>query len=193
MRLRAAGRSINQIAAQLGVAKSTAYQWVRHLPLNPDEAGRGRRPRRAGPAAAGRGHLLVRGSQVQAMAAARYGAVRQHRSRSAGAVPEFPRGLRRGPGGADLPGEHSRVRRRRGCRPLVGAAAAPASGSVPSDRAQAAQPDDGAAEHRGHLSWLSGDHRAAQPCALLADRRYDRRAVSDRGRASSPRGATRRS
>ncbi|ADL44314.1 helix-turn-helix domain-containing protein [Micromonospora aurantiaca (nom. illeg.)] len=38
LRLRAAGRSVNQIAAQLGVAKSTAYQWVRHLPLDPDDA-----------------------------------------------------------------------------------------------------------------------------------------------------------
>ncbi|MEU1964960.1 helix-turn-helix domain-containing protein [Micromonospora sediminicola] len=37
VRLRAAGRSVNQIAEQLGVAKSTAYQWVRHLPLDPDE------------------------------------------------------------------------------------------------------------------------------------------------------------
>jgi transcriptional regulator with XRE-family HTH domain len=37
-RLRAEGRSVDEIAAQLGVAKSTAYQWVRHLPLNPDEA-----------------------------------------------------------------------------------------------------------------------------------------------------------
>jgi transcriptional regulator with XRE-family HTH domain len=37
-RLRAEGWSVDEIAAQLGVAKSTAYQWVRHLPLNPDEA-----------------------------------------------------------------------------------------------------------------------------------------------------------
>ncbi|MGK5675876.1 helix-turn-helix domain-containing protein [Micromonospora sp. URMC 106] len=36
--LRAEGRSVNEIARQLGVAKSTAYQWVRHLPLDPDEA-----------------------------------------------------------------------------------------------------------------------------------------------------------
>ncbi len=37
LRLRAAGRSVNRIAAQLGVAKSTAHQWVRHLPLDPDD------------------------------------------------------------------------------------------------------------------------------------------------------------
>ncbi|SCL37361.1 helix-turn-helix domain-containing protein [Micromonospora aurantiaca (nom. illeg.)] len=43
LRLRAAGRSVNQIAAQLGVAKSTAYQWVRHLPLDPDDAAAERR------------------------------------------------------------------------------------------------------------------------------------------------------
>ncbi|MEU5946961.1 helix-turn-helix domain-containing protein [Micromonospora sp. NPDC047465] len=36
--LRAEGRSVNDIARQLGVAKSTAYQWVRHLPLDADEA-----------------------------------------------------------------------------------------------------------------------------------------------------------
>lgn len=43
VRLRADGRSLNQIAMQLGVAKSTAYQWVKHLPLNPDEAAAERR------------------------------------------------------------------------------------------------------------------------------------------------------
>lgn len=36
--LRAEGRSVNDIARQLGVAKSTAYQWVRHLPLDADSA-----------------------------------------------------------------------------------------------------------------------------------------------------------
>ncbi|MGS2614148.1 helix-turn-helix domain-containing protein [Micromonospora sp. LZ34] len=35
--LRGLGRSVNDIASQLGVAKSTAYQWVKHLPLDPDE------------------------------------------------------------------------------------------------------------------------------------------------------------
>jgi transposase-like protein len=35
--LRAGGRSVNDIARQLGVAKSTAYRWVGHLPLDPDE------------------------------------------------------------------------------------------------------------------------------------------------------------
>ncbi|MGX7669794.1 helix-turn-helix domain-containing protein [Plantactinospora sp. DSM 117369] len=34
--LRAAGRSVPEIADELGVAKSTAYRWVRHLPLDPD-------------------------------------------------------------------------------------------------------------------------------------------------------------
>ncbi|MEQ4301054.1 helix-turn-helix domain-containing protein [Plantactinospora sp. B6F1] len=34
--LRAAGRSVPEIAAELGVAKSTAYRWVRHLPLDRD-------------------------------------------------------------------------------------------------------------------------------------------------------------
>ncbi|MFI1191963.1 helix-turn-helix domain-containing protein [Micromonospora sp. NPDC020750] len=36
--LRAAGRSVNDIGRCLGVAKSTAYQWVKHLPLDPDDA-----------------------------------------------------------------------------------------------------------------------------------------------------------
>ncbi|MEU3453794.1 helix-turn-helix domain-containing protein [Micromonospora sp. NPDC006766] len=43
VRLRADGRSVNEIAEQLGVAKSTSYQWVKHLPLNPDDAAAERR------------------------------------------------------------------------------------------------------------------------------------------------------
>ena len=43
VRLRAAGRSVNEIAKQLGVAKSTAYQWVKQLPLDPDGAAAERR------------------------------------------------------------------------------------------------------------------------------------------------------
>lgn len=44
VRMRAAGRSVNDIAAELGVSKSTAYLWVRHLPLDADlEAERARR------------------------------------------------------------------------------------------------------------------------------------------------------
>ncbi|MEU9505147.1 helix-turn-helix domain-containing protein [Micromonospora sp. NPDC048170] len=41
--LRAEGHSVNDIARQLGVAKSTAYQWVRHLPLARDGADAERR------------------------------------------------------------------------------------------------------------------------------------------------------
>ncbi|MFI6130408.1 helix-turn-helix domain-containing protein [Micromonospora sp. NPDC051141] len=77
LRLRAAGRSVNQIAEQLGVAKSTAYQWVRHLPLDPDAAVAERR----------RAHSKV-------MTDARWGAYREARdaaqaaeqARAAGAV-----------------------------------------------------------------------------------------------------------
>ncbi|WP_326562495.1 helix-turn-helix domain-containing protein [Micromonospora sp. NBC_01796] len=36
VRLREDGWSVTDIATELGVAKSTAYQWVRHLPLDPD-------------------------------------------------------------------------------------------------------------------------------------------------------------
>ncbi|WBB77564.1 helix-turn-helix domain-containing protein [Micromonospora sp. WMMD882] len=42
--LRAAGCSVNEIAQRVGVAKSTAYRWVGHLPLDGDaEAARQRR------------------------------------------------------------------------------------------------------------------------------------------------------
>lgn len=37
LELRADGCSVNEIAQQLGVARSTAYQWVRHLPLDRTE------------------------------------------------------------------------------------------------------------------------------------------------------------
>lgn len=47
VRLRADGRSVNEIAQQLGVAKSTAYQWVKHLPLEPDGAAAERRRARS--------------------------------------------------------------------------------------------------------------------------------------------------
>ncbi len=42
--LRGDGWSVNDIAAELGVARSTAWQWVRHLPLDPD-SDRARRKR----------------------------------------------------------------------------------------------------------------------------------------------------
>jgi hypothetical protein len=34
--LRTQGWSVNDLAAKLGVAKSTAYSWVKHIPLDPD-------------------------------------------------------------------------------------------------------------------------------------------------------------
>lgn len=36
LELRAQGWSVTDIAAEVGIAKSTAWQWVRHLPLDPD-------------------------------------------------------------------------------------------------------------------------------------------------------------
>ncbi|MEU7958308.1 helix-turn-helix domain-containing protein [Micromonospora humida] len=45
--LRGEGRSVGDIAARLGVAKSTAYLWVRHLPLDPNEEVAARRRARA--------------------------------------------------------------------------------------------------------------------------------------------------
>ncbi|WP_406038171.1 helix-turn-helix domain-containing protein [Micromonospora sp. NBC_00898] len=47
VRLRAEGRSVNDIAQRLEVAKSTAYQWVRHMPLDPDDAAAARRRARS--------------------------------------------------------------------------------------------------------------------------------------------------
>ncbi|AVT30145.1 resolvase [Plantactinospora sp. BC1] len=41
--LRGAGRSVPEIAVELGVAKSTAYRWVQHLPLDPDPTAEARR------------------------------------------------------------------------------------------------------------------------------------------------------
>lgn len=43
--LRGEGRSVDEIARQLGVAKSTAYQWVKHLPLDPDDEAAAKRRR----------------------------------------------------------------------------------------------------------------------------------------------------
>jgi transposase-like protein len=48
VQLRTEGRSVPEMATELGVAKSTAYQWVKHLPLNPTaEQGAERRRRHA--------------------------------------------------------------------------------------------------------------------------------------------------
>ncbi|MGC4886887.1 helix-turn-helix domain-containing protein [Micromonospora sp. DT227] len=69
LRLRATGCSVNQIAVRLGVAKSTVYQWVRHLPLNPDAATAERR----------RAHAKV-------MTDARWGAHREARDAEQAAV-----------------------------------------------------------------------------------------------------------
>ncbi|MFI7281548.1 helix-turn-helix domain-containing protein [Micromonospora chersina] len=75
-RLRAAGRSVNEIAEQLGVAKSTAYQWVRHLPLNPDEAAARRRQ-----------------AHSKAMTDARWGAYREARDAAQAAEHERAAGV----------------------------------------------------------------------------------------------------
>ncbi len=41
--LRRSGCSVNDIAAELGVSKSTAYLWTRHMPVNEEERARKRR------------------------------------------------------------------------------------------------------------------------------------------------------
>ncbi|KXK59133.1 resolvase [Micromonospora rosaria] len=45
--LRERGHSVPEIAAQLGVSRSAAYQWVRHLPLDPEAPAAERRRERA--------------------------------------------------------------------------------------------------------------------------------------------------
>jgi len=68
--LRKDGRSVVDIALALGVAKSTAYQWVKHLPLDPDsESAQARR----------RAHAAR-------MREARWGPYRAERDRSQAAV-----------------------------------------------------------------------------------------------------------
>jgi hypothetical protein len=44
--LRKGGGTVPQIAAELGVSKSTAYQWTRHIPLDPTPADQEERRRR---------------------------------------------------------------------------------------------------------------------------------------------------
>ncbi|MFF5174291.1 helix-turn-helix domain-containing protein [Micromonospora sp. NPDC000089] len=67
--LRGQGRTVNEIADRLGVAKSTAYQWVRHLPLAADDEAAARR----------RAHSKV-------MTDARWAAHRQERDAAQAAV-----------------------------------------------------------------------------------------------------------
>src|SRR4051794_32078929 len=38
LEMRRQGWSVNDLAIHLGVAKSTAYLWVKHIPLDPDSA-----------------------------------------------------------------------------------------------------------------------------------------------------------
>ncbi|BFU42261.1 helix-turn-helix domain-containing protein [Krasilnikovia sp. MM14-A1004] len=52
--LRRDGWSVNDLAVELGVAKSTAYAWVRHLPLDPDSERARRKQEHAAVMAAGR-------------------------------------------------------------------------------------------------------------------------------------------
>ncbi|SCF39033.1 Homeodomain-like domain-containing protein [Micromonospora marina] len=48
LRLRAVGRSVDEIAVRLGVAKSTAYRWVGHIPLDASSDAAAQRRRAAG-------------------------------------------------------------------------------------------------------------------------------------------------
>ncbi|MET8906679.1 helix-turn-helix domain-containing protein [Micromonospora sp. NPDC004551] len=78
-RLRAEGHTVNQIAEQLTVAKSTAYRWVGHLPLDGSSEAAGRRrieadARRAVHRAASRKQREDAEREVQDAAAAWVGA-----------------------------------------------------------------------------------------------------------------------
>jgi transposase-like protein len=77
VRLRAEGCSVNEIAARLGVAKSTAYQWVGHLPQGADDTTAARR----------RAHAkLMTDARWAAHRAAREAAELAERARGAAAV-----------------------------------------------------------------------------------------------------------
>ena len=54
LELRAQGWSVNDLALKLGVAKSTAYSWVKHLPLDPDTERARQKQEHAAVMAAGR-------------------------------------------------------------------------------------------------------------------------------------------
>ena len=54
VQLRAEGWSVNDLAAKLGVAKSTAYAWVKHIPLDVDSERARRKQEHAAQMAAGR-------------------------------------------------------------------------------------------------------------------------------------------
>jgi transposase len=54
LELRTAGWSVNDLATRLGVAKSTAYSWVKHVPLDPDAERAKQKQEHAAVMAAGR-------------------------------------------------------------------------------------------------------------------------------------------
>ena len=91
IRLRQQGRSVPQIAAETGVARSTAYEWTKHIPREGTAEAAERRRQHSkhmtdtrwaehriardleqaalrSSEALGVGHLLVRGQQGQAVA-----------------------------------------------------------------------------------------------------------------------------
>jgi transposase-like protein len=49
LELRAEGWSVNDLAGKLGVAKSTAYAWLKHLPLDPNSERASRKQAHAAP------------------------------------------------------------------------------------------------------------------------------------------------
>ena len=78
LELRAEGWSVNDLAAKLGVAKSTAYSWVKHVPLDPDTERARRKQEQAALMAAGRWEVKrverdTRQAEVHAAAAVEVG------------------------------------------------------------------------------------------------------------------------
>ncbi|HEX8629906.1 MAG TPA: helix-turn-helix domain-containing protein [Catenuloplanes sp.] len=76
VRLRADGWPVHRIAAELGVARSTAYQWVRHLPLGTDQE-----------------QVERRRAHAKAMTDARWGGHRVAREQARSETREAARGL----------------------------------------------------------------------------------------------------
>ena len=80
LELRVQGWSVNDLATKLGVAKSTAYTWVKHVPLDPDSERARRKQEHAALMAAGRweakrGERDRRQAEVRAAASAQVGAL----------------------------------------------------------------------------------------------------------------------
>ena len=109
LELRVQGWSVNDIAVDLGVARSTAWQWVRHLPLDPDSE-RARMKREKGRQLTDgrwKAHRVVRDAHRQSFekaAAVEVGALSDREILMLGAAIYWSRAPRRSRGGRTTSG-----------------------------------------------------------------------------------------